>query len=265
MVKELTPTSGAHRAAGRILDVLEHLAQGGQTLTLADLSHRLGVPKSSMLPLLRTLVARNWIEQPTPISYRLSDRHPIAGRWHAEPLELPKVARPFLERLTHDTGESSFVGVLPHGADSVVYIEKVESPQVIRYSAELGEQRPLHCTAVGIAVFAYLPPALRDELLRSIRPRKFTGRTSTSPAAIKRRLSQVRQDGVIVTLEEYVQGAGAIAAPIFDRNNAVVGALSLAGPADRLRARLDPLVDAVKTSSFAISVALGWRPATVPR
>ena len=72
MVKELTPTSGAHRAAGRILDVLEHLAQGGQTLTLADLSHRLGVPKSSMLPLLRTLVARKWIEQPTPISYRLS-------------------------------------------------------------------------------------------------------------------------------------------------------------------------------------------------
>ena len=56
MVKELTPTSGAHRAGGRILDVLEHLAQGGQTLTLADLSHRLGVPKSSMLPLLRTLL-----------------------------------------------------------------------------------------------------------------------------------------------------------------------------------------------------------------
>ena len=265
MVKELTPTSGAHRAAGRILDVLEHLAHGGQTLTLADLSHRLGVPKSSMLPLLRTLVARQWVEQPTSISYRISDRHPIGGRWRTEPLELPKVARPFLERLTHDTGESSFIGVLPHGADSVVYIEKVESPQVIRYSAELGEQRPLHCTAVGMAVFAYLAPTQRDELLRSIRPRKFTGRTSTSPATIKRRLSQVRQDGVIVTLEEYVQGAGAIAAPIFDRNNVVVGALSLAGPADRLRARLDPLVDAVKTRSLALSVALGWRPATAPR
>ena len=64
MVKELTPTSGAHRAAGRILDVLEHLAQGGQTLTLADLSHRLGVPKSSMLPLLRTLVARGCLDLP---------------------------------------------------------------------------------------------------------------------------------------------------------------------------------------------------------
>ena len=265
MVKELTPTSGAHRAAGRILDVLEHLAKGGQTLTLADLSHHLGVPKSSMLPLLRTLAARNWIEQPTPISYRLSDRHPIAGRWHAEALELPKVARPFLERLTHDTGESSFIGVLPHGADSVVYIEKVEGPQVIRYSAELGEQRPLHCTAVGIAVFAYLPAALRDALLVSLRPRKFTGRTSTSVAAIKRRLSQVRQDGVIVTLEEYVPGAGAIAAPIFDRNNAVIGALSLAGPADRLRAQVHPLTEAVKSTSLAISVALGWRPATLAR
>lgn len=265
MVKKLTPTSGAHRAAGRILDVLEHLAKGGQTLTLADLSHSLDVPKSSMLPLLRTLAARHWIEQPTPISYRLSDRHPIAGRWHVEPLELPKVARPFLERLTHDTGESSFVGVMPHGADSVVYIEKVESPRVIRYGAELGEQRPLHCTAVGLAIFAFLPPARRDELLRGMRPRKFTGRTSTSTTAIKRRLSQVRQDGVITTLEEYVQGAGAIAAPIFDRNNAVVGAVSLAGPADRLRSSVQPLTDAVKSASLAISVALGWRPALVAR
>lgn len=265
MVKELTATSGAHRAASRVLDVLEHLSRGGQTLTLADLSHRLEVPKSSMLPLLRTLVARNWIEQPTPVSYRLSDRHPIAGRWHAEPLELPKVARPFLERLTHDTGETSFIGVLPPGAENVVYIEKVESPQVIRYSAELGEQRPLHCTAIGLAVFAFLPPASRDELLRTLRLRKFTGRTSVSQTAIKRRLSQVRKDGVIVTLEEYVQGAGGVAAPIFDRNDNVVGALSVAGPADRMRARLNPFIDAVKSSSLAISAALGWRPATAAR
>ena len=265
MVKELTPTSGAHRAASRILDVLELLAKGGQTLTLADFSHQLDVPKSSMLPLLRTLAARNWIEQPTHISYRLSDRHPIAGRWHAEALELPKVARPFLDRLTHDTGESSFLGVLPHGADSVVYIEKAESSQVIRYSAELGEQRPLYCTAIGMAVFAFLAPTLRDELLHSIRPRKFTGRTSTSTVAIKRRLSQVRTDGVIVTLEEYVPGAGAIGAPIFDRNNAVVGALSLGGPADRLRARIIPMTESVKATSLAISVALGWRPTKLAR
>ena len=98
-----------------------------------------------------------------------------------------------------------------------------------------------------------------------MRPRKFTGRTSTSLTAIKRRLSQVRQDGVITTLEEYVQGAGAIAAPIFDRNNAVVGAVSLAGPADRLRSSVQPLTDAVKSASLAISVALGWRPALVAR
>lgn len=264
MVKELTPTSGAHRAAGRVLDVLELMSRGGQTFTLADISHQLGVPKSSMLPLLRTLAARHWVEQPTPVSYRLSDRHPLAGAWHTDNIELPKVARPFLGQLTSDTGESSFLGVLPPGSDSVVYIEKVESPHVIRYSAELGERRPMHCTAVGMAVLAFLEPSLRDQLLRTMPLRKFTGRTSTSMAAIRRRLSQTREAGVIVTLEEYVPGAGAIAAPIFDRNNAVVGALSLAGPADRLRARLEPLTESVKSTALAISVAIGWRPAAAP-
>ena len=252
----------SHRAASRVLDVLERLAANGETTTLAALSAELDVPKSSLLPLLRTLVTRQWIEQPRPASYRIASENLSAGKWPAERLELRQVARPFLARLTADTGESSFLGVLPPSADAVVYIEKVESPQVIRYSAELGERRPLHCTAVGMAVFAFLAPPARDALLLKLKLTHFTEHTDTDRAVIGRRLARVAKAGVAITLEEFVDGAGAIAAPVYNRAGEVAAACSLAGPADRLRAERDRYVDAVKASAFAISAALGWRPAT---
>lgn len=251
----------SHRAASRVLDVLERLAAIDETTTLAALSADLRVPKSSLLPLLRTLVTRQWLEQPQPASYRIASEKLFAGKWPPERLELP-VARPFLARLTAETGESSFLGVLPPSADAVVYIEKVESPQVIRYSAELGERRPLHCTAVGMAILAFLAPPARDALLRKLKLTHFTAHTDTDRAVIARRLVRVAKAGVAITLEEFVDGAGAIAAPVYNRAGEVVAACSVAGPAERLRAERDRNVHSVKASALAISAALGWRPVT---
>ncbi|MCC7487706.1 MAG: IclR family transcriptional regulator [Burkholderiales bacterium] len=254
------PSSDIHRAASRVLDILERLAASGETTTLAVLSAEMDIPKSSLLPLLRTLVARKWVEQPRPASYRLAPhRLPSGSRPAARP-ELPAVARPFLARLTAETGESSFLGVLPPLDDAVVYIDKVESPRRIRYSAELGERRPLHCTAVGMAVFAFLPAPLRTRLLRRVKLAPFTAHTSTDRALLARRLSQVARAGVAVTIEEFVEGAGAIAAPVYDDAGMVTAACALAGPTERMRASRDRYIEAVKASALAISGALGWAP-----
>lgn len=262
MVKMPPPADG-HRATNRVLDVIERLAATGETTTLAAMSAHFKVPKSSLLPLLRTIVARGWIEQPRPGSYRIAaDRLP--GRnWTVRRVELPQVARPFLSRLTADTGETSFVGVLPPGGDAVVYIEKVESPHSIRYSAELGERRPMHCTAIGMAVLAFLPDELRTSLLRKTHLGAYTEHTDTDRTVLERRLRRIVKAGVAVTFEEFAMGAGAIAAPIFNRRGEVAGACTLAGPIDRMRAKCDRYAEAVKTTAFGISAALGWRPQTL--
>lgn len=250
----------SHRTASRLLDVLERLAATGETTTLSALGAELDIPKSSLLPLLRTLVARKWVEQPRPATYRLAPHRLPAGSRSPARLELPEVARPFLARLTAETGESSFLGVLPPSSDAVVYIDKVESPQRIRYSAELGERRPLHCTAVGMAVFAFLPAATRTRLLRKVKLSPFTQHTSTDRAALARRLAQVARTGVAVTIEEFVEGAGAIAAPVYDHEGVVAAACTLAGPTERMRASRERYIEAVKASALAISGALGWVP-----
>ena len=213
--------SDPHRATSRVLEVFEYLATSGETETLASLSARLDVPKSSLLPLLRTLVARNWLEQPMPAMYRVSSSPLFGGRWAPERRELPELAHPFLVRLALETGESSVLGVLPPSNDSVIYVDKVDSSHTVRYVAELGAARPLHCTSSGLAVLAFMPRERRDAVLKSMDLSRFTSRTVTNRRQLSLRLDEIARDGVAVSVQEFNLGATAIAAPIRSRDGEV--------------------------------------------
>lgn len=252
--------SDPHRATSRVLEVFEHLAASGETATLATLSARLDIPKSSLLPLLRTLVARHWLEQPLPATYRVASAPPFGGSWPPERKELPELARPFLVRLAMETGESCVLGVLPASGDSVVYIDKVDSPHTVRYVAELGATRPLHCTSSGLAVLAFMPRERRDAVLKSLHLSKFTPRTLTDRKQLAKRLDDIVKTGVAVSVQEFNLGATAVAAPIRDRDGQVRAACALAGPSDRMLASLEKHKEAVKATALAISATLGWKP-----
>ena len=249
-----------HRATGRVLEVFEYLAATGETTTLALLSARMDIPKSSLLPLLRTLVARQWLEQPQPATYRVSSKPMFGGRGVPDRRALPELARPFLVRLSMETGESSVLGVLPPEGNSVVYIDKVDSPHPVRDCAELGATRPLHCTSSGLAVLAFMPRERRSAVLKSLELSKFTPRTVTSRKELEKRLDEVVRSGVVVSVQEFNIGATAIAAPIRDRNGDVSAACALAGPSERMLDSLERNKAAVKATALAISAALGWTP-----
>lgn len=256
----MTHLMDPHRATGRVLEVFECLAASGETTTLAALSARLDIPKSSLLPLLRTLVARAWLEQPMPATYRVASVPPFG--WHASHgrKELPELAHPFLLQLSMESGESSILGVLQPSNDSVVYIDKVDSPHTVRYVAELGTARPLHCTATGLAVLAFMPREQRKAVLAGLELKRFTPMTVTSRTALARRLDEIVRAGVAVSVQEINQGAIAIAAPIRNADGQVRAACALAGPVDRMKAALERSKDAVKAKALAISARLGWSP-----
>ena len=250
----------AHRATDRVLEVFEYLAASGETTTLAALSTRLRVPKSSLLPLLRTLVAREWLEQPQPATYRVSATPPFGERWLVRSADLPELARPFLVRLSVETGESSVLGLLAPSGDYVVYVDKVDSPHTVRYCAELGAQRPLHCTSSGLAVLAAMPAERRSVLLKSLTMNRYTPHTITERKVLAKRLDEIARDGVVVSVQEFNLSATAIAAPIRDSQGEVRAACALAGPSERMLAALESHKQTVKATALAISATLGWRP-----
>jgi DNA-binding IclR family transcriptional regulator len=248
-----------HRAASRVADILELMAASQEALCLKDLSLKLEAPKSSLLPLLRTLAARGYLEQARAGEYRLGAKVLELGAGSLTQRELPDVARPVLVELMRRTGESVFLGTLASDGAGAVYIDKVESDQLIRYSAGLGARRPLHATAIGKAVLAFQPPKRREEILRSIELVRRTGRTVATLPALRASLEEIRRTGVSINIGEFVPDASGIAGPIFDRDGRVVAACVIGGPTTRIRARVRRLASEVKTAARTISHLLGYR------
>jgi IclR family acetate operon transcriptional repressor len=249
-----------HRTANRVVDILELLAASRDGLALRDVSSQLEAPKSSLLPLLRALTARGLLEQTGAGEYRLGPRAFALGTVPAAHRELPDVARPALLALARTTGETVFLGMLAGDGQSVVYVDKVESEQIIRYAAGVGDRRPLHATSTGKAILAFLAPGPRDEILATLALERHTELTVTSLPALRTSLEEIHRAGVCVSVDEMVRGAAGVAAPILDRHREVAGACTIAGPTDRLRPRLPELATEARIAARAISARLGYRP-----
>jgi DNA-binding IclR family transcriptional regulator len=152
--------------------------------------------------------------------------------------------------------EAVRVGAL-HG-DGVLIVHHVFRPDSSLQILEVGEILPLHATALGKAVLAYLADDVCADLISDGLPR-LTGHTLSTAAKLKRELDTVRARGYAVEREEAVLGEAGVAAPIFDRSAAPVGAVGVAGPRERLLRRgSEPAVAAsVLEAARGISRDLG--------
>ena len=112
--------TGAHRAAGRVMDILELVVRTREGLALRELSAQLEAPKSSLLPLLRTLTARGYLEQGALGAYRLGPKAFELGMASPAHRAWPEIARPALRELMQRTGETVFLGAL--GGDGTAEI-----------------------------------------------------------------------------------------------------------------------------------------------
>ncbi|MGH7298887.1 MAG: IclR family transcriptional regulator [Candidatus Rokuibacteriota bacterium] len=251
--------AGAHRAAARVLDILELVVTTRDGLALRELSAQIEAPKSSLLPLLRTLAARGYLEQGPLGEYRLGGKALELGMGSPAHRALPEIARPALRALMRRTGETVFLGTLGGAGTAVVFVDKVESEQVIRYAAGVGDRRALHATSSGKVILAFLPLPEREKILRALPLKRYTDQTVTNLPALRAALEEVRQTGVCVNLDELAVGAAGIAAPIFDRDGRVAAACAIGGPTDRVRPRLKPLAAEVRAAARAISALLGHR------
>jgi DNA-binding IclR family transcriptional regulator len=249
--------AGGHRAANRVVDILELVAASREGLPLREVSAQLEAPKSSLLPLLRALAARGYLDQGRGGEYRLGPRALELGSGSPAHRELHEIARPALVELMRRTGETVFLGALAADGQSVVYVDKVESEQIIRYAAGVGDRRPLHATSSGKVILAHLPEEDREAILRDLTLAHHTERTVTSPQALRAALDEIRAAGVCVSVDELVRGASGVSAPIFDRHGRVVGACTIGGPTDRVRPRVRTLTTEVKAAARAISALLG--------
>jgi DNA-binding IclR family transcriptional regulator len=165
-------------------------------------------------------------------------------------------ARPFLEELMTATGETSHLAVLDDGM--ALYVDKVESQRMLSRPSHVGRRLPAFCTGVGKALLAFAPGEVIDAVLaRGLE--RFTPNTIIEPERLRAELDGIRRSGYAVDNEEIEEGLVCVAAPVRDRAGLVVAAVSIGGPASRVRQRgLELIAAEVTRTASAISTLLGW-------
>lgn len=225
------------RSVKRILGLLELLARNPEGCSLAQLSVELESPKSSMLMLLRPFVTEGYLLRSEsryllgPPMYRLAAQTLNTRR-------IPRQLRPFLIELAECTGETVYVAVLDERAKVATFVDTIASSKTIRFAMPIGYVRPLFATASGRLLLAYQDEAWREEYLAHVLIEALTPHTTTDIGMIRSELIAIREIGLAISIDEAIDGGGAIAAPIFGADGKVEAALTITAPTSRLRRQL---------------------------
>ncbi|MEJ7629529.1 MAG: IclR family transcriptional regulator [Nocardioidaceae bacterium] len=216
------------QSVDRAFALLEHLADGGGSLTLSELGTRSGLPMPTIHRLMRSLVNQGYVRQEPSRRYAIGPRMirlgESAGRM------LGSWATPRLSTLVAAFGETTNMAMLD--GDSAVYVSQVPSPQSMRMFTEVGRTVALHSTGVGKAILSTLSD---DEvtaiMVRTGMPAR-TEHTITERPALLAALRQVRASGYAIDDGEQELGVRCVAVPI--GGLPFRAALSVSGPSSRV-------------------------------
>ena len=255
----MTQKSGREiQSLARGLDILIILAEANQPMGVTELAQLLKVDKSSVFRLLSTLASRGFVGQDDDTRrYRPGLRIVELSRRVLDRVELRSVARPWLKRLQQDTGESVHLAILTDGR--AVYVEQEASAATLNVNTEIGGQAPVHCTAIGKALIAYLSPEDLERCLGQAELTCYTPRTITALRELVPHLESVRERGYAVDDEEFDPGVRCVAAAIRDHRGKVVASVGISGPSIRVTlGRIPELGEVVMETARQISQLIGY-------
>lgn len=249
------PTKSLQRAFA----IVEVVAGGSGVMTAAAIARAVKLPRPTAYRMLCDLEAAGYVLREPGTGYRLSLK--LLGLAHEvlDRTDLRQVARPFLEALRERCRETVHLGIAENG--QMVHIEKLEGAGPFTVSPRVGRSVPMHCTAMGKAVLAFLPP--REARMVSARQAmsRHTPNTIVNWRALEEELERVRRNGYAISNEEYEEGVRCIGAPILDHRGVPRAAVSVSIPTVRLPlARMAAWGVLVRESVDPISRALGGTP-----
>jgi DNA-binding IclR family transcriptional regulator len=241
-------------SVSKAFEILEAVADAGRRgLSFTRIVEQTGIPKASAHRLLRELADLSVLSfDPTTRNYCGGIALARLGASVAVNYDLRSAARPHLEALQLETGHVATLGM--RNGDEGVYVDKIEPNDFgIRLHSEIGKSFPLHATGMGKVLLAH---ASADDVRRigKRQLQSFTKNTITDAKALREELGRVREAGYALDREEITRGLMCVAAPIYDAQGDIAGAMSCTLQSYINSDRgIDPEIDAVLRYSRAAS------------
>lgn len=249
LVRDATGTQLLTRA----LRLLFHLRERDCPVTPSELVEVIGTSKSNVYRLLHTLELSGFVMRSDRGHVMLGLRFLDLGGVLERRLEreLYPIAFPVMRRLTLELGETSLLTMA--AGSSAICVVSVESPRPIRLSYATGRIVPFYAGASGKVLLPWIPWRLRELVLREYERVTADQPERQTVASLREQIATIGAQGFCVTEDEVDPGTTAVAAPILRTVRSLVGALTIAGPSERLpRARLPEVIDRVRDAATEI-------------
>jgi DNA-binding IclR family transcriptional regulator len=242
----------------KAIQILEALSSN-ESLGVTELSKKLGLPKSSVHSILKTLESENLLEKKNETGkYHLGLKLIELGNLAQVNLDICKIAHPYLKELNRLTNETVHLTVLDN--DEVLYVDCIESKQWLRTYSVIGVRAPLYCTAVGKAIMANLDYNHVKSIIKENGLPRITENTITTEDALLAELEDIRIKGYAIDNMEHENRLICIGAPIRNAKGEVFASISVSGPVSRQdMSKIDELGKRVMEATREISWKLGYR------
>jgi IclR family transcriptional regulator, KDG regulon repressor len=235
--------------------VIEALAAAGEPMRLTELANQLGEPKAKMHRHLSTLKHLGFVDQdPKTETYRLGLRLVHIGQAATDQFDLRRLAEPYMTRL-RDLTRQTVVLSTPANGDAIIGAV-VDSPNHVTISVRLGYRLPAHASAQGRLNLAFATVATQQRVL-SRKLEAFTPRTLIDPVRLRERFARIRTELYDVSMDETLLGVSAVAAPVLNYENDLVGAVAIVGTTQYVHEPVDPeQLTLLRACTKAISLRL---------
>jgi IclR family acetate operon transcriptional repressor len=250
-----------HQSLGRGLQVLEAVASSGGKASLTEAARRTALHRSTAHHLLQQLVIFGYLRQDAQTRcYELTAKlfRLTARTWTAE--QIGRMAEPLAAELTERIGEGTSVAA--YFDSNVVIVAKCDPNNPLRVVQDVGAARPIHATAVGKAIVAFLPSRERAAIAARLKYDRYAPRTITTRSGFEAEIRRIQGQGYAIDDEEHHEGVRCIAAPVFSYTGHAIGSLCIVGPKARMtRQRLKDLREPILDCAQSLSARFGWTDA----
>ena len=241
----------------RAIELLELLATSENGMTLAELSSKTDLPKSTIHRILATYTKHHYIEKCGDNStYYLGYKFVQLASLYLNQIVLTTEAASVMQRVATRFNATSYLGVFEN--NEVVYLGQAEQINSLRLYTQIGKREPVHCTALGKVLMSAFPEPVFRQIAQNLSYRKYTENTISSYEAYTQEVAQVREKGYAVDYAEHTPNSCCLAVPVYDYTQKVIAAMSVSG-SNLLRDYDEALVyQTLSEAAFDLSKRMGY-------
>ncbi len=217
----------------RSFAVLEALVQAERPASLTDIVAACKLPKPTVYRMLAMLESAGLVARdPGAARYTPGPRLATLGLGIMQNASLSSARHAILAQLVEQIGETCNFTML-HGGE-VMYLDRVEAAWPLRMNLTSGSRVPLHCTASGKLLLAYLSKSARDRLLDNISYTRYTNSTIPDRRSLEAELARIRKARHATDNEEFHAGLVCVAVPTRSPGGRPCAAIAVHAPMSRM-------------------------------